>query len=119
MSRVGGILYLRRDGKLLKAKGEFTYNLGVSKREAVVNHQNVDYKENPQEAYIEGAITDAGDLDVKDVLSISGETVTLETASGKTIVIRDAFYSGDGNITTDEGEIEFRVSGTQAEEVPV
>lgn len=116
--RVGGIIEIKVDGTLYAAKGAFTYNLGVAKREAVLGADTIHgYSEKPQEPMIEGAITDQGDLDVKKVMSIKDATATLSLANGKIIVLKDAWYSGDGNIGTEEGEIEFRLSGMSAEEV--
>ena len=42
-------------------RGTFTYHLGIPKREAVIGPDRVHgYKEMPQVAYIEGAITESG-----------------------------------------------------------
>ena len=42
--RVGGILEVKIDGTLFSAKGEFTYNLGTPKREAVVGADSVHHQ---------------------------------------------------------------------------
>ena len=117
--RVGGIIFIKRDGIQLQAKGEFTYNLGVPKREAVVGSDEVHgFSEKPQVPMIEGAITDSSDLDLKkDVLEVRDALVTLDLANGKTVVLRDAFYAADGNVKTDEGEVEFKFEGREAEEI--
>ena len=116
--RVGGIIELKADGELYQAKGSFTYNLGKPKRETVVGHDAVHgYKELPQEPYIEGAITDSPDLNLAALLQLKDVTATLRLANGKIIVLREAFYSADGNGTTEEGEIEFKLSGSSAEEI--
>lgn len=117
--RVGGIIELKVNGDLFQAKGSFTYNLGAPKRETVVGSDAVHgYKELPQEPMIEGKITDSPDLDLKgQVLTLADATATLKLANGKIIVLREAFYAGDGNATTEEGEIEFKLSGTSCEEV--
>jgi len=116
--RVGGIILLKRDSDLLQAKGEFTYNIGAPKREAVVGADAIHgFKEEPQVAMIEGAITDSDELDLKDLLTFRDGTITLELANGKVIVLREAFYAADGNVTTSEGEIEVRFEGVEAEEV--
>lgn len=116
--RVGGIIFLKRDGNLLQAKGEFTINLGVPKRDAVIGADEVHgFSEKPQAPSLTGAITDNNELDVEAIMKIRDETVTIQLANGKTVIFREAFYAGDGNITTEEGEIEFMIQAISAEEI--
>jgi hypothetical protein len=116
--RVGGIIFIKVDGSLLNAKGEFTYNLGIPKRTGVVGQDATHgFSEVPQIAYIEGTITDTDELDVESLLETRDATVTLELANGKTIVLSEAYYAADGAVTTAEGEIEARFEGIRAEEL--
>ena len=116
--RRAGLLQLQTGGEIQDAKGEFTYNLGVPKREEIVGSDGVHgFKETPQVAYIEGAITDRSTLDVKALVSGKDVTVTLALANGKTISLRNAWFAGDGNITTGEGEIAVRWCGKSAQEI--
>ena len=116
--RVGGIIFIKADGVQYDAKGAFEYNLGVAKRDPVIGHdRHHGYKELPQEAYCEGEITDSATLDVKNLLNISDATVTLELANGKTVVFKKAYFSGDGNIQTEEGNIAVRFTGESAQEI--
>lgn len=117
-NRRAGIIYLKIDGVLQEAKGEFTYNLGLPKREGIVGADAVHgFKETVQVPYIEGAITDRADLSLKTFQTLDGVTVTLELNNGKTITLRDAWYAGDGNVKTGEAEIAVRFEGKTAEEV--
>jgi hypothetical protein len=75
------------------------------------------HKSIPQVPFIEGEITDDSDLDVEAFLNISGATVVLSLANGKKIMLRDAVYAGDGNIQTEEANIQFRFEGIKAEEI--
>lgn len=116
--RVGGIIEIKANGQMYNAKGSWTYNLGIPKREAVIGSDAVHgYKELPQESFIEGTITDRGDLSLPILLKIKDATVTLNLANGKVIVLRKAFFSADGNVTTEEGEIAAKFSGMSADEV--
>lgn len=118
--RVGGLIFIKVDGEVLKAKGAFTYNLGLGKREAVMDAGGgvAGYKESPQVPFIEGACTDSDELDVKSLLETKDATVTLELANGKTIVLRKAYYAADGQVGTEEGELQVRFEGFSAEEIP-
>lgn len=114
--RVGGLVIIKADGIQYKGKGSFTYRLSVPKKELVIGSDSIHgYKEIPQEGFIEGAITDDKDLDVEALQRTTGAVVTLTVANGKTIVCKDAFYSADGDVTTEEGEIQFRFSGNTEE----
>jgi len=116
--RVGGILFVKANGAQLRAKGSWTYNLGQPKREGIVGADQVHgYKELPQIPMIEGVITDSSQLDVVALLNTKDATLTLELANGKVIVLREAWFAGDGNVTTEEGEIAAKFEGISGEEV--
>jgi hypothetical protein len=116
--RRGGIISIKANGVIYDAKGAFTYNLGRPIREAIVGSDGIhDYKETPQVAFIEGAITDRGTLDLEALLDMTDATVTLELANGKVIVLRNAWNASDGTGNTEEGEIPFRFEGPSAKEI--
>lgn len=116
--RKGGIIQVSMDGVSFDAKGNFTYNLGRPKREAIVGADTVHgYKETPQVAFIEGEITDRGTFDLAAMVTSEGKTVTLELANGKVFVLRDAWFAGEGTGNTEEGNIGVRFEGKQGEEV--
>lgn len=118
-NRRAGIIWVRTDGKLIEAKGEYTYGLGKPKRTAIVGSDKVHgYKEEVQVAFIEGATTDHPDLDLAAFVGATNLTVTLELNNGKTIVLNDAWYAGDGTAKTGEAEIPVRFeSSEEAEEM--
>jgi hypothetical protein len=104
--RRGGILSFNIDGQVYEAKGNFTYNLGYPLREEVIGADGVHgYKETHQASYIEGEFTDSVNVDLAALVNISDVTVTLSLGNGKAIVLRQAWYSGDGNVQTEEGNI--------------
>jgi hypothetical protein len=118
--RRGGIIFVKVNGDLQQAKGSWSYNLGKPKREPIVGADGVHgFKETPQAAYIEGKITDRGTLDLASLVQVQDATVTLELANGKVIMLSEAWWGGDGTVSTEEGEIEARFDGITAEELPV
>lgn len=119
MSRkLGGTIYIKIDGEMFDAKGTFTYNLGIPKREGVVGADKVHgYKETQQVPRIEGAISDSSTLDLEKFLKMEGFTATLELANGKTIVLRDAWNASEGDASTEEGEISIKLEGMSCEEI--
>jgi hypothetical protein len=118
MQRRGGTISFKIDGVLYDAKGNFTYNLGRPKRESIIGSDGVHgYKETPQPAFIEGEITDRGDLNLDALVSMSSATVTLELSNGKLIVLSEGTFTGEGTGNSDEGNIAVRFEGTSADEV--
>ncbi len=116
--RRGGIIQLQVNGELQDAKGNFTYNLGRPVREAIVGADTVHgFKETPQVAFIEGEVTDRGTLDLAKLVTLTGATVTLELANGKVVVVRDAWFAGEGTGNTEEGNIAVRFEGVSGEEI--
>ena len=108
-NRRAGLLYLQFDGVMQEAKGDFTYNLGNPKREPLIGADGTHgYKETPQVSFIEGAITDSQTLKLDELTTIDGATITLNLANGKTIVLSNAWYAGEGSPSTAEAEIGVR-----------
>lgn len=115
--RVGGVMFLAVDGQRWDAKGNFTYNLGRPKREAVVGSASVHgYKEMAQTPFCEGEITDVGSIPLDQLLGVTDATVTIELANGKVFVLRDAWYAAEGTANTEEGNVEVRFEGLSADE---
>lgn len=118
MGRIGGTLFAKVNGAQVKTKGSWTYNLGNPKREQVVGSDGVHgYKELPQVPYCDGIITDQPDLDVSALQNIVDGDIILELANGKTVAFRNACYAADGDVTTEEGEIQVRFEAEGAREL--
>ena len=118
-NRRSGLLFVKADGTQYDAKGNFTYNINPTKRESIVGPDGVHgFKELPQANFIEGMITDSSDLALQTFQQLNDSTVTLELANGKTIVLYNAWYCADGDVTTEEAEIQVRFEGKRGEEIP-
>lgn len=116
--RRGGIIQFQIDGVLRDAKGNFTYNLGRPKREAIMGADTMHgFSEKPQPAFIEGEITDNTDVEVDKLVNMTNVTVTLQLANGKVIVLREAFYAGEGTGNTEEGNIGVRFEAPSGDEI--
>jgi len=116
-NRRAGKVYLKIDGVQYSAKGSFTYNLGGEKREGIVGADGIHgYKSTPKIPFIEGEITDSSDLDLGKLTELDGVTVTLELANGKVVVLSDGWYAADGDVGTDDANIQVRFEGLRCEE---
>lgn len=117
--RRGGIIQVKRGGVQQEGKGEFTYNLGHPKRTAILGSGGKvqGFKEEAQAPFIEGKITDRGTLALSNLIDADDETITIELANGKTVVLRNAWYAGEGTGHSEEGEIDVRWEGLSAQEI--
>lgn len=121
--RRAGLIQLTVDSTRFDCKGNFTYNLGKPKREAIVGSDGIHgFKETPQQAFIEGEITDKGTLSLSALTSLEGVTAVLQLARGpdgpaKAVVLRDAWYAGEGTGNTEEGNIGVRFESDSGDEV--
>ena len=117
-NRRGGTMFFKIDSVLRDAKGSWTYNVGAPKREGLINTDLsiAGYKEMGQVPFVEGEITDQRDLVLADFVNLEDTTITLELANGKVFTLRNAWYAADGNVETEEGNIQVRFEGLEAEE---
>ena len=113
-----GLLSFTRNGKRLLAKGNFTYNLGLEKREEIVGSDGLHgFKVGPGTAMIEGEVTNTSELDTEELFLAEDETIQLNLRDGKIFVLRNASYAGEGSIETEEGNIGVRFVGAGAREI--
>ena len=117
-NRRSGITTIQANGKVYDMVGNFSYNLGNPIREELVGPDRVHgYKETPQIPYIEGEIRDASDLSMNELQNLTDATLTLKLANGKTIMLREAWYSAEGTGQTEEANMQFKFCGMSAEEI--
>lgn len=118
MQRIAGLIEVKVDGEIKAARGNWTYGLGRPKATTIVGADGVHgYKEEPQVAFIEGEITDAGDLDLAALVGTRAATVTIQLGNGKMVVLRDAIYAGEGVGNSEEANVDARFEGAGAEEI--
>lgn len=118
MARIGGVISVRMNGEQVRAKGSWEFNLGRPMRGAVIGADAPHgYKETPQVAFISGATSDHESLDLEALFTAEDVTVTLVLATGKTVILRNAWFAGEGTGTTEEGEIAVRFESLSQAEV--
>jgi len=117
-NRVAGRLFFSIDGQQYSVKAGVTYNLGRPKRESMsdASHKHF-YKETAQVPHISGDLIDNGSVDVAKFLELDGVTITAELANGKTVVLRNAWQSSEGDVGTEESSLSFKFEGESAEEI--
>lgn len=117
-NRRAGLISIAVDGELIDVKSEATYNLGTTQRAAIPGQDRIHgYKETVGVPRIEFKGTDRRGLDVRRLTNITDATITYRSGTGKTVVFRNAWFAGEGTITSSESEIEMVFEALSAEEV--
>ncbi len=118
---VSGLFNLKINGRLMTAKGSFTYNHGSIKNEAQIagNGSIAGFKTSRNIPMIEGELIDSKDLDIKALQSIQDGEITLELANGKVFILTGAHWAGEGNVGTEDGNVAIKYEGTDTEEFTI
>jgi len=118
VNKIAGTAYIKADGRQYSARGNFTVMVDPFEREGIAGQDGVHgYSEKPVVPYIEGDISDSPDFSIEDLQAVSDATVTLETASGKVYILRNAWAAGVRELDTEEGKIPVRFEGMSGEEI--
>lgn len=115
--RIGGIAYLKWNGRQLALKGNFQVSPSATKRTGVAGQDGVHgYTEMPVVPSIQGDISLTADTSVEELDAIEDATVTAELANGKTYVLREAWTESSHVIDTAEGKIAIKFEGVSCDE---
>ncbi len=116
MAQISGIVFLRRNGKLVViGDAAVTCNPGRKKREAVMASDGpAGFVAKPQTPSIEGELIHMRDLDVSSMFDVEDETITAELGNGQTFVLTNAWWAGEGDVSSD-GKIKFKFEGLKVD----
>lgn len=116
--QIAGVIKFSIGDTSYKVVGGVRYNLGRNKNEVLIGSDGVHgIKSMPQVPYMDLTIRDTKDLSLEDVCEIKNQTVTLELASGKQIVLHEAVFTGTGEGNTEDAVITARLEGSRAVEI--
>ncbi len=118
MARIGGIVYLKIGDKLLTlSEGDLTFNIGGIKRESVLSSSGVaGFSGKWSVPFIEGEMIFDKDLDIKKIRDTEDITVKAELYNGYTFSLQNAYFTGDGDISS-AGTFKFRFESTKPGEL--
>lgn len=113
MAKLGGICTLDINGLNVPLKGEVSVVLGVPMKEAIVGVDGSihGYKEETRVSSLEGTISLREDVDWEAIQNTTDANVVLRMPNGKTFLLSNAHFAGEGGMTTEESEMEFRFEG--------
>lgn len=85
--RIAGTAYLTVDGQTYSVAGDFEYDPSTKARETLSGQSGVDgYSEKPKPGEIKATLRDMGGLSLAAINAMTGVTVVVELANGKTII---------------------------------
>lgn len=112
MNRRAGIIHIKFNDLVIQAKGNWTVNLGLPKREALLSSSGevAGYKETLETPpTIKGELFIDSDTPINGLYENDNATITL-TLAGQTFVLRSAWLA-EGEINTEEGNMSVTFQG--------
>lgn len=108
-----GILSLVAGSTVLNAMGDFTYSTARTEIEVVTGvDRHASERHTPVTPYIEGTISDSGDLDTRTLHGARFDTVQLGLQNGKSVKINNAIQVSRIEVNAIEGTFSVRFEGT-------
>lgn len=113
MAKLGGICTLDINSLVVPLKGEVSVVLGVPMKESIVGVDGSihGYKEETRVSSIEGTISLKADVDWEAIQNTKNANVVLRMPNGRTFLLSNAHFAGEGGMTTEESEMEVRFEG--------
>ncbi|HXG47686.1 MAG TPA: phage tail tube protein [Methylomirabilota bacterium] len=115
--QITGRVYVKVDGDLLRSKQGAKLMYGGVRREAVIGNQVDGFTEEAVAPEVECTISHAADTSLAKLAAIKDATLTFETDTGKTFVLRGAFLTDPPELTGGQGEVPLKFSAISCEEV--
>jgi hypothetical protein len=117
MAQVTGRIYIKVNGRLLRTKeGAKLNNFGGIERTPVVGNVVHGYTEKVVAPSVECTLADTADLKLRDIHNTTNTEVTLETDTGKTYILLEAWCESAISLTGGEGDVECKFTGVAWEE---
>ncbi len=116
-NQVVGQVRIKADGQLLPTSGEATMNIGGPNRENVPGDNEAgSFKETTAPARCEVSLLNKASVSLSAIRAIDNATITLETDTGKTWIMRNA-YCAEAPSFGQDGKATCVFEGPPAEEM--
>jgi hypothetical protein len=113
MSQVTGIIKIYIDGKMLRTKPGAKLKMGGKKREAQSGHSVYGYTEEVVPSELDATIVHMSDTDVVEMSNWVDVTLKVETDTGQTYLVKDAFTAEPCELASG-GEVPLKMIGQPA-----
>jgi hypothetical protein len=116
--RIAGTAYFKVDGEQFSLGGSMSYGVNKFTRESKAGLSGVvGYTETPHIPFVEGEFFMTSEIPTAKVESITNATITAELNNGKTILLRNAWTTGDVEVDAAAGTATIRFEGLEGEEI--
>ena len=110
-----GLLSLVAGGQVFNAMGDFTYSTARTEIEVVTGvDRHASERHTPVTPFIEGTISDSGDLDTGALVGARYDAVQLGLQNGKKVTINNAIQVSRAEVNAIDGTLSVRFEGTTA-----
>jgi len=117
-NRVVGQCRIKVDGDILETDGQSTLEIGGAKREPVMgDYQAGSFRESTEPAKLEVSILLKAGTSLSAIRSIDNATCTIETDTGQTWIVRNAYCAEVISFASSEGKAKIVFQGPPAEEL--
>lgn len=117
-NKVVGQLRIKADGQLLESDGQATMDIGGAQRESVLgDYQAGAFRESTQPAKVETSVLVKAGTSLTALRAIDNATLTLETDTGQTFIVRGAYASDVISFSQSDGKAKVVFMGPPAEEM--
>ena len=118
MAEKYGLRGLRIGGVKYKCAGHATYDLGISRKEAVTGADSFHgHKITPKPGRVQIDLRDSSDIKIEDLQKVEDQPLTVELENGKVISYPSMTYSGEGETNSEEGVHSAEFTGAKGKEV--
>lgn len=115
---IAGTAYIKVDGKQYTLGGSLTYSINTKTRTGVAGLSGVaGFTEASHVPYIEGEFYTTDEFDVRELEAVSNATVTAEMVNGTTILLQQAWQSGDIEVDAAAGTCTIRFEGMEGKAI--
>lgn len=116
MSKLTGRAFITAAGKRLASKEGAEIDIGAVERKGELGDVGVlGYTEKPTIPYVECTLHHNADTSLQEYADMVDVTVSFDTDSGRSFVLRNAWRAG--NIKMSKGEVKLRFEGMSCEEI--
>lgn len=116
--QIGGIAYVKVDGKQLTLEGKLTVAITKVTREGKAGASGVaGYTETPRVPSIEGTFFKTAAVSIDELQAITDATVQVELNDGSIYVLRNAWQAGDIDVDAIAGTFDLKFEGMDGEEI--
>ena len=116
---IRGMAFIRIDGRMYESEGAFSITLGGKKKTPIISASGTVYvQEELIPGKISGTLLTTVGFDAQALKNANSVTVQVQAKNGSTYILRDALFTGDGEIDAKEGGFTVEFQGASVRVMP-